>query len=348
MDPLFLGLDPLFRCRIKLFIKDVLDLIQIPEYNDIYYFIGHPICEVEICGVIVAVEQTHTMLTYFVDDGSGVVPCYWWKDIIDIEETILLGTCVLVQGQVSSFKGGRQIKIQDLAIVNNPNTEVLHYLEVMTLRRGQYKTPFIIPDNIKQQRAKLEMEVNSSKTPEALTSSQVTRPEPQQRFQESLLAHVKRTYDTTKTFTIQHLQYNIQLGNSATRILRNQLGTEPTMQQLKQFFSTTCSTLEKEGYFIKGQYIDSYSLFDIRELETAIEQVIRNALELDTAGTLCGVRHNYICMKIQHDYRQLSKATIENCIESMVRQSILYMTDPGTPLRNRYQKGTSGYMLLED
>ncbi|KAI8338361.1 hypothetical protein BC941DRAFT_422669 [Chlamydoabsidia padenii] len=338
MDPVILGLDPLMWTHVKLFIKDVIELVELPDCTDIYCFEDHNIRNVELCGIIVAVEQTLTMLIYTLDDGTGTIVCTWWKDSIDTEEMISLGSCVRIFGLVTTFKENRQIKVYELDLITDPNWELIHALQVMALRRSNYQKTYDISSKVKQHIGTLKQEMKTKKVVPSITSHNphLNR---KQVFQQTLLELASIKYGTTTSFTLKEFTSDDDMYDLADQHIRQVTTEQPARRMVENLISDIFNASEKEGYIIKTDD-DRYKLFDDYDMEQEVLDIIRSSV--NTSGKLGGVNHQYISTMIQHKYERQAKSVINNCINNMVEKSIIYKTDPGRGF------ATCDYMILED
>ncbi|SAL96092.1 hypothetical protein [Absidia glauca] len=342
MDSAILGLDPLMWTNVKLFIKDVLDLVPLPGYTDIYCFEDHNIRNVELCGIVVAVEQNLTMMIYTVDDGTGTLTCIWWKDTIDTEETISLGSCVRILGLVCTFKDERKVKVFDLDVISDPNWELLHTLQVLALRRDHYNKPFDISSKVQQNIDTLKQEMKTRKAIAPITTHSPYLNE-KQVLQQSVLELIRQKFSATTPLTVKELQFDDDIYELAQQHIEQSEGQAPTRSQVLSLICDIFNASKKEGYIINTTGNGgSYKLFDTHELEQEIMDIIRNTINDQTTPNLGGVSHKYIYSMIQYKYKRQTKAMINNCIHSMVERSLIYKTDQGT------DKGTGSYMILDD
>ncbi|ORZ22117.1 hypothetical protein BCR42DRAFT_162666 [Absidia repens] len=325
MNPLFWGLDPLFWTNVKLFIKDILNLTEVPDYKDIFTFFDHHIRYTQLCGVIVAVEQTSSMMIYTVDDGSGVLPCVRWKDNIKKREMVNMGDCVRITGRIATYNGTRQVKIFDLAVLTDPNWELLFNLEIMALRRDHYSKPFRVPTRITQHEEELKRELEMGKD----TLPMVLSEDVKQNFENSLLSYLETKFGTTTIFTLVDLQSDPDVHDLARLFLpNNEQGPTHMIHQIKTLLSRAFYTLKEEGNFISTSIDeDQYILFNDRDLELEILNVIRSTLDTHGRHNLVGVNHKYICYKVQERFKELPTKKISKCIYGLDENSIIYRTD---------------------
>ncbi|EDO46763.1 predicted protein [Nematostella vectensis] len=79
-----------------------------------------------------------------VDDGSGSIDCcQWQKDDPDEDRiTLELGELICVQGKITAFREKRQITVDFIYPLEDKNSEVLFWLDVLHLRKTVYSKPF--------------------------------------------------------------------------------------------------------------------------------------------------------------------------------------------------------------
>ncbi|XP_032219601.2 CST complex subunit STN1 isoform X2 [Nematostella vectensis] len=138
------GLDPLFWIHRKMFIVEILKLTEISEYKGFYAINRHPFSRVEIVGYVISLHERERLITYGVDDGSGSIDCcQWQKDDPDEDRiTLELGELICVQGKITAFREKRQITVDFIYPLEDKNSEVLFWLDVLHLRKTVYSKPF--------------------------------------------------------------------------------------------------------------------------------------------------------------------------------------------------------------
>lgn len=80
-----------------------------------------------------------------VDDGTGVLSCAQWREKDDSDEGLFipkLGQLVSVWGKVSEYRDVKQLTVTTIAEQEDPNSEPLHWLEVIHLKKTVYSRPF--------------------------------------------------------------------------------------------------------------------------------------------------------------------------------------------------------------
>ncbi|KAJ3326479.1 CST complex subunit STN1 [Blyttiomyces sp. JEL0837] len=151
LPPYLFGLDFTFWVSVRLMIKDILDLTPHPDVPDVYIYQNYnrPIRKVEICGVITAKHERDSNVNYYVDDGSSTIPCvYWFPEELRMKhdrKTFKLGDLVNVTGRVSEYRFQRQVIVNSIVVESDPNSELLHWLEVIDLKQTAYNVNMVLP-----------------------------------------------------------------------------------------------------------------------------------------------------------------------------------------------------------
>ncbi|KAG0233960.1 CST complex subunit STN1 [Actinomortierella wolfii] len=155
-----LGLDPLFQEALKLFVAQVKALPLLKrEEGEFYVHHGHPVTAVEVMGMVQSVSRSHVNILYTVDDGTGVIACVQWiphrlQMTMDLSTVGIRmyrqGDVLRVKGTVGDFRGARQIKIDTLDLIQDPDEESLFRLTVLDLEQSVYSKPFVAPERIQE------------------------------------------------------------------------------------------------------------------------------------------------------------------------------------------------------
>lgn len=116
---------------------------------------GYVVSFAEIVGVVVLRDlKPNRFLKFSVDDGTACVACILWLNhltspyfasrhqpdvrIIGNMAThfaaqVRVGIVARVRGKVSSYRGVVQITVSDVVVEDDPNAEILHWLDCMRL-----------------------------------------------------------------------------------------------------------------------------------------------------------------------------------------------------------------------
>ncbi|KAJ1990274.1 hypothetical protein H4R33_001778 [Dimargaris cristalligena] len=116
----------------SLFIRQV-ERTKLPFTPD---FTGDPPQRAQVTGIITSIHQTATYMSYTVDDGTGALPCISWipahlRNQPEHQPDFDLGQLVSVEGRLSDYKGTRQMTIQTIRRLEDPNEEIHHWLQVV-------------------------------------------------------------------------------------------------------------------------------------------------------------------------------------------------------------------------
>eukprot|EP00697_Spironema_sp_BW2_P015480 gnl/Spiro4/6346_TR3271_c0_g2_i1.p1 gnl/Spiro4/6346_TR3271_c0_g2~~gnl/Spiro4/6346_TR3271_c0_g2_i1.p1 ORF type:complete len:171 (+),score=50.04 gnl/Spiro4/6346_TR3271_c0_g2_i1:76-513(+) len=136
--------NPLLYANVKLF---VCQLHSIPSNDDKMFFLGDvPVTHAEIVGVVVSVVVKDSFFKFAVDDGTGVVMCIVWlndaKHAHSSTSAPPLGALVSVCGKVkiSRYCSRRELSVDTVALLDDPDAESLFWLETLQMHRAVYPT----------------------------------------------------------------------------------------------------------------------------------------------------------------------------------------------------------------
>ncbi|KAI8824902.1 uncharacterized protein EV422DRAFT_516723 [Fimicolochytrium jonesii] len=108
-------------------------------------FNGRPLRRVEVTGIVVGKEESSAVITYTVDDGTGLLPCVYWfpmeDRVVSSRKTLSLGDLVKVSGRLGEFRFQRQITINSITVENDMNMEAFRWLEILDLKTSFYTSP---------------------------------------------------------------------------------------------------------------------------------------------------------------------------------------------------------------
>lgn len=120
------------------------------------------VSRLEAMGVVVGLDRKEKYLRFLLDDGTGAcIPCILWLNLLSfaaprrhphatistqvraemgLQEAskVTLGVLLRVQGRVSSFNHQIQITVSSLQVESDPNAELSHWLDCMSLALHHY------------------------------------------------------------------------------------------------------------------------------------------------------------------------------------------------------------------
>lgn len=150
---------PMDHRHVKLLGFDLLSLTQTSSSSssDAVSFSrkGHAVSCAEIVGVVVSRDlKPNRFLKFSVDDGTGCVNCILWLNQLSspyfasrrppdvriianmathFAAQIRVGIVGRVRGKVTSYRGVVQITVSDVVVEDDPNAQILHWLDCMRL-----------------------------------------------------------------------------------------------------------------------------------------------------------------------------------------------------------------------
>jgi len=145
------GLDPLYWAYVRLFISQIHQLKPFHGMPETQSLFGHPVSRAEILGYVVSVQQRASLVSYTVDDGTGLIQCTrWWTNSDTEREVLSVGELAWFRGKFQYFREQREISVQSIQVETDPNAEAAHWLEVIQLHHNVYSKPSRIQMEIAQ------------------------------------------------------------------------------------------------------------------------------------------------------------------------------------------------------
>nr|XP_046257611.1 CST complex subunit STN1 isoform X2 [Scatophagus argus] len=172
------GLDPIFAAFARLYVRDILEMVESTQVPGIYFYNLHPIYKVDVLGTVVYKRERDDFFCYGVDDGTGVINCLCWKNdllkeqrdstkwdkhndgaqggfnpAVELEKLrqahqsrchLEIGELLRVRGPVKTSRQQREIMASTYYKVNDPvmAVQIAWMLEVPDLYRQFYDKPF--------------------------------------------------------------------------------------------------------------------------------------------------------------------------------------------------------------
>lgn len=159
------GQNPMFWTAVQLTVQQIHDLERDMKTGAEHILCGmHPISKATIVGFVVKVERKGDFVKYTIDDGTNVIDCIEWtinipeyaQELIELRKQkkrdIDLGMLVRAKGKlkhkwhedtiVSRKPITRELTLFSIGRLNDPNLEMLHWLQVSKLFDVNYSKPF--------------------------------------------------------------------------------------------------------------------------------------------------------------------------------------------------------------
>ncbi|KAI9484398.1 hypothetical protein BDB00DRAFT_855776 [Zychaea mexicana] len=333
-------LDPLYSIPLKLFIHTILSLSPFPNRRG-HYLLNESrlIREAEICGTIVAVEQTYNMIIYTIDDATGTLRCIKWKHPDRKNKPRGLGTCILVRGFIGDFMGFRQITIKHLDVIKNPNREILHDLQTVYLYETLYSKPCALSEDVLEHRQAIEEELRAMHDEYfwrgVITASQIEQKQEEtveineEFFQKQFLAHVQQEFPDDR-FSYTQVMSRKDLVELASHVCVNDYKhDEPTNNGINEIFARATEIFSKKGLIVEvANGAGLFRLVKDADVQQVIYRIIRAKQETLTIS-FGGIMQEYIIARVRKEekmYADLARERIIQCLEDMVLKSVLYLT----------------------
>ncbi|ERN07485.1 hypothetical protein AMTRI_Chr12g275470 [Amborella trichopoda] len=141
--------------HVKLLNSFIVSLSKTPDYR-FALSNGKRVSLVETVGVVVGRERKDKFLRFHLDDGSALLPCILWLNhlylspspsprdellftmAVEQAEEVALGKLMTVRGRITEYRGVKQITVSNLRVEENPNAEILHWLQCIKLGKESY------------------------------------------------------------------------------------------------------------------------------------------------------------------------------------------------------------------
>ncbi|KAG2233585.1 hypothetical protein INT48_009372, partial [Thamnidium elegans] len=317
MEPELISLDPLFLTNAKLFIKDIRSLAAIENvFGELYRLYDHIIKLVEICGVIVGVEQTYSHITYTVDDNSDTIACYLWRnEVLDNQTPLKLGDIVRVFGRIEEGPEDRRIITSEIFGLDNPNEELCHSVQTMVLD-SEYRKPYKLPECIENNKQMLIDELRS-KTKDIQCDTD------EDLFTKAVFQFLKDN-STHAAFMISLPRKDAKLNDLAKKVISKKQANEPSKRQIIYLFEKALTNLCKRKLAVRS--VDKPGMFELVDelaVEKCILRTIADILER-TSSRVNGVRLEYIMVRVKKEFRDLEADYIEEVMNNLSAKGLIY------------------------
>ena len=133
------GLSGLFWIYCQVFIVDVNDL---ERRDDLFLHKTHPIQRIQTTGMVVSVSTHSAYMKIRLDDGTGMLSCIYWLPDKANPPAISLGDLLMIRGRLGLFREEVQVTVDQYKVELDENAELLHWAQVLFLKRKIYDLPF--------------------------------------------------------------------------------------------------------------------------------------------------------------------------------------------------------------
>ncbi|KAM3623091.1 uncharacterized protein V6R79_006840 [Siganus canaliculatus] len=328
------GLDPIFSACAKLYIKDILEMVESMQVPGIYFYNSHPIYKVDVLGTVVYKREREDFFCYGVDDGTGVINCLCWKSDLFKEEgnvaksgetssdaaqggfnlaaeleklkqaqksrcTLEIGELLRVRGAVKTSRQQREIMASKFYKVKDPvmAAQISWMMEVPELYRQCYDKPFHLPSG------------DSAVSP----LSKATR------IIKDFLK--EKSVTTFRPYDVQDLlQPLISIQDQAKSADQEPVAGPSGYQQLRQLLKETLQVLQDEGFVyrkVKSQDEVYHVSEQDKNLLIAVKDIIReDSKRAKYAEKGCHILHILSAVRQRYSVN-VSKVALELVLKSL-------------------------------
>ncbi|KAI3662571.1 hypothetical protein MP638_000681 [Amoeboaphelidium occidentale] len=177
-DSYLLGLHPQFFIPTKLLIRDLHSSIRFMPVrmqgdqenetdmaflcfdSDDHSKTGSLMRVVEVMGTVIEVKSRAEHLKFHLDDGTGVLECFFWLNVQSIntdqkeryaqqekyKRLIQIGSTLLLRGKVSEYEGVKQLSVNHIYDCSNDSKRLItHWYSCVKLKKEVYSKEFQLP-----------------------------------------------------------------------------------------------------------------------------------------------------------------------------------------------------------
>ncbi|KAI7900873.1 uncharacterized protein BX663DRAFT_553516 [Cokeromyces recurvatus] len=332
MDIKRLRQDPLFNSNVRLFIKDIHEIKRVQTQPfEVFKLHDHFIHKADVYGIIVGFEKYGSRYYYLVDDGTAIIECFAPDDEqtgdIELKPIFEIGDIARAFGDIITARSNkRQIKARAMYPVEDPNMELLHYIQTIRDSR-EHKKGFNLPE---QAIDTDESEDEYENTPIiAIRRSEGFKSNEREIFQRALLQKIKeRDSDLFTPNTYRDTPELIKLAKHAIKAETN--GNEPIEAEITTFFNENIQSLVNIGCIIEvyGRNM-VYRLVDNKHLAQVIINIMKEAKQIGDGSA--GIFKEYIRIKVSENeyYRNLcqKETKVNEILDLLTENSIICMLD---------------------
>eukprot|EP00045_Choanoeca_perplexa_P002701 m.26054 g.26054 ORF g.26054 m.26054 type:complete len:288 (-) comp11655_c0_seq9:848-1711(-) len=143
-DSVQTGLDPAIFAYYRFFCIDVARLQKVESGLESYQYGSRLVLKAHIVGYLVDIELRRSTVIYIVDDGTATCRCVkFHPQVPDIKELKQIGTLLQIRGRLNDYQGERQIVVDSIVELKNPNQEHQYWRRTCQIQQV-YQQP--LPD----------------------------------------------------------------------------------------------------------------------------------------------------------------------------------------------------------
>lgn len=335
MDLNLLGLDPLSDASFKLFIKDINSLENMD--TDLVSLHGHMVSSVEIMGIIVRVDLKDSRHTYAVDDGTGVIVCHLWRtfkdfqpmkvnclplSLLEKQEQMVsvydsisngfdIGDLICVYGRVIHYRGQKEIDVDDIFKLDDPNKELERVLELSILYDKYYCNPFSPQARSQDIKTSVGSLSSDSKKYDSI------------RLKDILLSYLEENVHSLTDFLVEET-YGWPIFNLAFH-------NDNFIPDVDSISSALAAISETKGLIYKKHEVGKNSSFEVIRDGCGLCQEIMKITAVLCQGGKCqnGLHLNQILTALKQSslYSNAPQIVVQKCLECLENSSDIFKVD---------------------
>uniref|UniRef100_A0A3Q4ATH1 CST complex subunit STN1 n=1 Tax=Mola mola TaxID=94237 RepID=A0A3Q4ATH1_MOLML len=331
------GLDPVFSACARLYVRDILEMLESTQVPGIYFYNLHPIYKVDVLGTVVYKRERDDFFCYGVDDGTGVINCLCWKNDLLKEEgddaaqggfdpvaeleklkqaqrsrcRLEIGELLRIRGPVKTSRQQREIMASIYYKVDDPvmAVQIAWMMEVPELYRQCYDKPFQLQPIASGDSAVSSIAKATNIIRDFLKQKLVTR---------------FRPYDV-----LDLLQPLVCSQSQAASADQEPVAGPSSCQQLRQLLKEALQVLQDEGVVyrkVKSQDEVYHVTAHDKDLFMAVKDIIREDSKREKyAEKGCHVLHILSAVRQRYSLN-VSKAALELVLKSLECDSDIIST----------------------
>ncbi|XP_033626972.1 CST complex subunit STN1-like isoform X1 [Asterias rubens] len=345
--------DSVYKSHVKLYIVDIVSLLDYPMGKGAFAYKNHPVYRVDILGWIVRVEERAKMFNYGVDDGTGVVNCCCWKPkgrdkpaavnpdssfrefVTDKIQThqmqqltcMELGDIIHVRGRLNRYRNRVEVSASYFRKVEDQSckAEIYRMEELPNMYQNVYDRPFVLPSIVTSQ---LRLESEESESGVQREADLVDRlciylrsqlGDPSNGFQNFFLRELETIEAVMDIASCPCLEYK-----------QDSVGGKAPIRQIRNIIKQSVDRLDREGIVIRSG--NEKEMFQVAQesltswLEKTILKILRADCQLPKYEKGCHYLHVMDRLHNLNPFQNISAQAVKLALDRLEEQSEVIST----------------------
>ncbi|XP_015668275.1 CST complex subunit STN1 [Protobothrops mucrosquamatus] len=336
------GLNPIFSCFARLYIKDILEMKESKQIPGIFFYNRHPIRQVDIFGTVILIKEKDSFYIYGVDDSTGVISCTCWKNALaekkelpDLETqpstlsslnltdlirnlqitirkktSLEIGDLIRVRGYIRIYRQQREIKSSMYYKVDDPmyETQISRMLEVPRLYRDIYDKIFQFPEETQWSVNTIRNHGASDELGSVMNLSK--------KIRDFLLKNKIQSFYKQELETVEDLVSLAKQDELGTTAEQTSSKAGPCSRLIRESFMEAIKLLQKDGVLFQKSKTPQ-NMYYVTEQDTELHKVTLEVIRANCkrpkyAEKGCHLRHILCC--IQQNYNPYITEPVVRCL----------------------------------